>query len=116
MVHDPAGLLSDTHTGALTAPAGATCVSVGATPVNVWLPVLVTVNVSVMTCPTAFTLAGLAVLPVVKLFAAVTSTLTGVDGGLVTGVPVGVVPVLVAASFTLPLSRSAWVTVYVAVN
>ena len=34
-----------------------------------------------------------------------------VDGGLVTGVPTGGVPVAVAESATEPLSRSAWVSV-----
>ena len=34
-----------------------------------------------------------------------------VDGGDVTGGPLGGVPEAVAESFTLPLSRSAWVIV-----
>ena len=65
----------------MTAPAGATCVSTGATEVNVWLPVFVTVNVSVMTSPTALTLTGLADFIVVRLFVGITGTLTGGDGG-----------------------------------
>ena len=64
-----------------------------------------------MTCPTAFTLVGDADFSVDKLFADATGTLTGFDTGDVTVVPVGVVPVAVAVSFTLPLSKSAWVTV-----
>ena len=41
----------------------------------------VTVNVSVMTSPTALTLAGLADFTVVKVFVGTTGTLTGGDGG-----------------------------------
>jgi hypothetical protein len=69
-----------------------------------------------MTSPTALTLTGLADFTVVRPFAGLTGTLTGFDGGLITGGPVGGVPVDVAESFTDPASRSAWVTVYVAVK
>ncbi len=105
-----------TQTGVLTAPAGAVWVSVGDTLVRVWLPVLVTVNVSVMTSPTALTVTGLADFAVVRLFVGLTGTLTGGDGGDVIVGPVGGVPVLVALSFTDPASKSACVTAYVAVN
>ena len=76
----------------------------------------VTVNVSVMTSPTALTLAGLADFTVVRLFVGTTGTLTGGDGGLIIGGAVGGVPVDVALSFTDPASRSACVTAYVAVK
>ena len=118
LVQAPAGTVTATHVNPVTAPAGATCVSTGATDVNVWLPVFVTVNVSVMTSPTALTLTGLADFTVVNEFAGVTGTLTGGDGGLITGGSVGFggVPVDVAESFTDPASRSACVTAYVAVK
>jgi hypothetical protein len=45
-----------------------------------------------------------------------TTGTVAVDGGEVTGGPVGGVPDAVAVSFTLPLSRSACVTTYVAVH
>ncbi len=112
----PVGVDNDTQLIALTGPAGATCVSVGVTAVRVWLPVLVTVNVYVMTSPTAATVLTDGTFAVVTVSTGFTGTLTGGDGGPITGGPVGGVPVLVALSFTLPLSRSAWVTVYVAVN
>ena len=116
LVQTPAGTVTATHVNPVTAPAGATCVSTGATDVNVWLPVFVTVNVSVMTSPTALTLTGLADFTVVRLFAGVTGTVTGFDGGDVICGPVGGVPVDVAESFTDPASRSACVTAYVAVK
>ena len=116
LVQTPAGTVTATHVNPVTAPAGATCVSTGATVVRVWLPVFVTVNVSVMTSPTALTLTGLADFTVVNEFVGVTGTATGFDGGLITGGPVGGVPVDVAESFTDPASRSACVTAYVAVK
>src|SRR5947199_48642 len=51
----------------------------------------------------------------VSLPSVMTGTVT-VEGGVVTGGPVGGVPVAVAESLTLPQSRSACVTVYVAVQ
>src|SRR6266702_4457109 len=68
-----------------------------------------------MVSPTALTVAGLAVLTTVSVGDCVTATIA-VDGGETTGGPVGGVPVAVAVSFTLPLSRSACVTTYVAVH
>src|SRR6266702_5591966 len=68
-----------------------------------------------MVSPTALTVAGLAVLTTVSAGDCVTVTIA-VDGGEVTGGPVGGVPDAVAVSFTDPLSRSACVTTYVAVH
>ncbi|MDT4934160.1 MAG: putative transport system ATP-binding protein [Pseudonocardiales bacterium] len=64
-----------------------------------------------MVSPAALTVAGLAVLTTVSAGDCATVTIA-VDGGEVTGGPVGGVPDAVAVSFTLPLSRSACVTVY----
>ena len=66
--------------------------------------------------PAPATLVGLTVLTSVIAGAGVGAGTVTVDGGEVTGPPAGGVPVAVAVSLTWPLSRSACVTVYVAVH
>jgi hypothetical protein len=70
---------------------------------------LVTANVYVTVSPTADTDAGLADFTIDNAGFCVTGT-DAVDGGDVTGGPVGGVPVAVAESLIDPLSRSACVT------
>ena len=69
----------------------------------------VTANVYVTVSPTADTDAGLADFTIDNAGLCVTGT-DAVDGGDVTGGPVGGVPVAVAESLIDPLSRSACVT------
>ncbi len=91
------------------APAGAVWVSVTPTAMSVTLPVLVTMNWYEMSCPTAlYGPVDVTVLTVVSAGEEVVGTVA-VEGGEVTGGPVGGVPVEVAESATEPLSRSAWV-------
>jgi hypothetical protein len=114
--HVPAGLDNDRHVGPdVNPPAGACCVSLTDTSVRSTLPVFVTVNVYVTVCPTAFTDAGAADLVIASDGDWVAGTVA-VDGGEVTLGPDGGVPDAVAESLIDPLSRSACVTVYVAVN
>jgi hypothetical protein len=96
----------------LNATAGAACTSATDTPCKVTLPVLVTRNEYVITCPTVDTEDLSADFTIDRPGSGVAGTVTsdGVDGGMSVVEPGGV-PVAVAESFTLPLSRSAWVTV-----
>src|SRR6185437_12962381 len=103
------------------ATEGALCTSVTFTPVMATLLVFVTVNVNVTCWPTVLiavvVLAFTSVRPPVTVVGTV-----AVDGFESTGAGVGSVgvaggvPCAVAVSDTLPLSRSAWVTVYFAVQ
>src|SRR4030088_1762172 len=68
-----------------------------------------------MTSPTFDTLVGVADFTIDRFGVWVAGTIAG-DGGETTGGPVGGCPVAVAVSSTLPLFRSAWVTVYVPVQ
>jgi hypothetical protein len=94
---------------------GAVWVSVTFTVLNVTLPVFVTRNEYATVAPTVDTVVGLADFTTViaGLCAAVTVAVEGVEA---IPAPVGGVPIAVAESASDPLSRSAWVTVYVAVH
>ena len=106
----PVGLDNDWHVGPdARLPAGGCCVSVTCTPDRSTFPVFVTANVYVTVSPTADTDAGLADFTIDNAGLCVTGT-DAVDGGDVTGGPVGGVPVAVAESLIDPLSRSACVT------
>jgi hypothetical protein len=93
------------------APAGAVPVSATDTAWSVTLPVFVATNEYVIVWPTAL-YGPLEVTDFVTLSAGAAVVVTvAVDGGEVTGEPVGGVPETVAASLTDPLSRSACVIV-----
>ena len=100
------------HDTADNVPVPENAVSFTVTPCNVTLPVLVTRNEYVTELPAADTTPGLTDFTIEIAGPVVTGTLTteGGEGGIGVLDPGGV-PVVVALSFTLPLSRSAWVTV-----
>jgi hypothetical protein len=113
--HAPAGAVKDWQTGSVVSEPVPVWVSVTPTPDNVTVPVLAATNVYVTTCPTVVTDAAEADLTIVRP-ELVEAGIETADGSDVTGGPTGGVPDAVAESFSDPASRSAWVTVAVAVN
>ena len=86
--------------------------SVTPTALNVTLPVFVTTNEYVTTLPTP----GTGVADLASAIDGVSTTVTAADAVSVTSTPPGEVPVTVAVFAIEPASRSACVTVYVAVQ
>src|SRR5262249_23595712 len=85
------------------------------TPVSVTLPLLVTVNRYRTVCPAVSTRVGVAVFVTLSAGCAEALTTNDALSGSI-GVPDGSVPDTVAVSAMCPASRSAWVTVAVAVH
>jgi hypothetical protein len=110
--HVPAGEARLWQVGPLVNdPAGAVPLSVTDTACSVTLPVFLATKEYVITCPTVL-YGPLEVTDFVTVIAGAAVVVTvAVEGGEVTGEPVGGVPDVVAESLTDPLSRSACVIV-----
>ncbi len=101
----------DTDTG----PDGATWTSVTEMLSSRVAPLFVTTKEYATVSPALVTSVGEAVLTRVSSLVAALVTVA-VDGSVVSGAPVGSVPLATALSTTVPWSMSSWVTVYDAVH